>query len=86
MGKILCDECKLNRRTNGVRKFKGRFICYKCFHKIANIIYLPRTQSLEEALNKERIVHMSGTIKSPTGQLGLPRVLIGRKVKLVLIE
>jgi hypothetical protein len=86
MSKVICDDCKNYTRVNSIRKFKGRFLCWNCYCKVMGetMPITPNMETLEEALNKIRIVRLHGSVKQVSGNLCLPRCLIGKKVKVVL--
>jgi len=78
-----CESCGL--KYNKLRKFKGENLCFKCYRKKAHII--GNNDSLDEALNKVRTVKGWKNGKNGRkGVMGIPTILIGRKVKLVLVE
>lgn len=80
----ICDKC--NKKAKKLRVYKGKFYCYSCYNKlIIKMPFPPQCIKLKDALNKVREVRCIGTI-NPFGSIHLPRVLIGKKVKLVLLE
>ena len=70
--------------------YKNDILCWNCYQKYFSRVggYNVKGMSLKDALDKVREVH-GQTRKGTTysyGLMGLPRVLIGKKVKLVLVE
>lgn len=82
----LCEEC--GHGTKSIRNFQNKFLCYRCYFKhMTRMPGIPAGYiTLEEALDKVREVKCTSSNTNPIGHLHLPRILIGRKVKLILIE
>lgn len=81
----ICDSCK--HKTKELRMHEGNFYCWGCYRKLIILMpTIPGYVELKDALNKVREVKCGGSIKNPLGLIHVPRVLIGRKVKLVLVE
>ena len=83
-----CEECK--KKTKSFRICKGKMICYSCYQKKVKIIGIGNgrhSMTLNEALNKT--YKITGYLR-PSGTLYniiyLPPVLIGKKVKLILVK
>jgi hypothetical protein len=83
-----CDDCM--KKTRHIRIYRGEFLCYSCYYKRMTIMpqYGANCISLRDALKKTREVkgYCYGQNESPKGVIFVPRVLIGRKVKVVLAE
>jgi len=84
-----CDECK--KEFNHVFEFNNKLICKLCLFKKENIIKigygLHNIHSIEKALLKIREVRLQMTYnKYPYGIIRTPRCLIGKKVRLVIVE
>jgi hypothetical protein len=87
--KIICSKCKNNVNVRHMQLYKNKYLCHNCYvkenkekfsYKLFN-----KGMSLEDALNKERIIKCYGK-KSIYGVISLPRCLVGKKVKLILVE
>ena len=81
-----CMDC--GKEMKRFRKLKGRFICFSCYQKKIKFISMrPCHISLEKALAKTYELHgyltKDGQILC---QRGFPSILIGHKVKLVLVK
>ncbi len=75
----LCDDC--NKRRG--KKHYG-FLCGHCYRFKATIISSPNEHSIEKALETKRIVKTYG--KRIYGVIHVPRILIGKMVRVVLVE
>lgn len=93
--KVKCDGCNKLTRTRNLIQFKGKLLCRNCRNKLdtfriqmsaSNYIKNPFCKTLEQALSKIYEVkrHKDGSNK--TYPLSVPICLIGKKVKLVLVE
>lgn len=88
--KLKCDSCEKLRRRRGMIVYKGKFYCGVCkakFRTNVSPVHNPHI-SLEEALNK--IYEIKGYLNKKNGCLSshqsFPSILIGHKVKLVLVK
>lgn len=83
-----CFDCHIEHRR--LYRSRGRYVCWKCHFKYVHIIgdYTSRNSiSLKTALDKTYTIKgYSNGAKYMQGRLNLPRCLIGKKVKLVLIS
>ena len=94
--KSKCDGCKKIIRMRHIVKFKGRFLCYVCRQKLltqrlqesASDKLSDRLKiTLKEALEKTYMIHGYLTKKgSIIAQRTFPSILVGHKVKLVLVK
>ena len=94
--KIKCDECKKLFRVRHVIQLKGKFLCTTCKNKLltsriqnsATQKYVSFTaKTLEQALGK--IYEINGYLMgngSIKAYRSFPSILIGHKVKLVLVK
>jgi hypothetical protein len=85
-----CEECK-KKCKKLYRMEDGRKVCYKCKYRIlketGQLMYaMPKTIPIEDILNKEYDVKCGGSKKYVYGVIYANRALIGRKVKLILVE
>lgn len=79
-----CENCRNQIRREW--KYKGHFYCYNCYMKKCKRIYFGRPpMGLKDALDIVREIKCSSS-KSPVGYLYLPKILIGKKVKLILVD
>jgi hypothetical protein len=79
-----CEDCGKKVKRGWMKD--NKIFCYNCWRKhFHNNMYIPFAVSLTDALDTVREVRCS-CHSSPSGVLSLPRILIGRKVKLVLAE
>jgi len=80
-----CDKCGLKYKS--LRPHKGKYYCYNCYitkiHRISPPIRAGIT--LDKALDKIYTINCS-VGKYIIGYLSFPRCLIGKKVKLVIVE
>lgn len=94
--KKMCDVCKKLKRARYIIKIKGKYLCTICKgkrltsrlqHSASSIKSGAHRLSLEQALKKTYKIY---GFLSPKGSMiavrGFPSILIGHKVKLVLIE
>jgi len=92
--KAICDNCNKLRRVRNMICFKGKYLCGQCKSKTESALrQLSACQigkpyyTLEEALNKVYNVYTYFSEKKGRScQIGLPSILSGKKVKLVLVE
>ena len=94
--KAECDECGKNPRVRNVIKFKGRFLCKNCRSKILSYriqqsasekIKPTVAYTFEEAINK--VYEIKGYLTKNArirSVISCPQILIGHKVKLVLVN
>ncbi len=77
-----CIKCKKK-----VRRFYDDFLCWDCYSSgKSRMPYNCLRIGLKEALDKIRIVRGARVGKSFSGRISVPSVLIGKKVKLVLVK
>ncbi len=93
---IKCDVCGIRKNTKSVVKIKGKLFCTKCknkrltsrLQKSASLIKSGALRlSLEQALNKTYTIN--GYLDHRNSIIAVrnfPSILIGHKVKLVLVE
>jgi len=84
--KAICEECKKEHRVRNIVLFKGKYICPFCKRK-----YAPGGSSrFSIGKSLERIYNVRGYINKRTGKItsiiSVPSILIGHKVKLVLVD
>jgi len=86
-----CERC--GQEYNNLHKFKGYYLCIKCYNKQVHIISPlgennpHKPLSMEKALAKEYLINES--IQSSGSKIGFrsfPSVLAGHKVKLILVD
>ena len=84
MIKKKCSECK--KLVRKPRRIHGKVLCHNCYSKEMTILRdFPMT--ITQAIQKVRIVKVSNSGGNGLeGCLYVPPILIGRKVKLVLVE
>lgn len=83
----ICSECK--KQVRKFRSYKDKMLCYRCYCKKVRIIRTGgnRHLSLEKALN--RTYKINGYLDKDGNiivQRSFPSILIGHKVKLVLVK
>ena len=87
--KSTCMEC--NKYTRKFRSYKDMYLCYQCYIKKVNMIEdwgnQKTRKTLKQALDKtyeiKGYLSISGRIHSA---IQFPQILIGHKVKLVLVD
>ena len=85
-----CEDC--NGTIKRVYKRKNRILCFACYHKYYHQIATTKQGSIriskEEALNRIYTIRGYKCMNKTNfqGQLYIPKILIGRKVKLVEVE
>lgn len=94
--KIKCDGCKLEKRARHIIRFKGKFLCTNCRNKrVTSRIQQSASvkldengrMSLEKALNKVYEINGYLSLKGHIrGFRSFPSILIGHKVKLILVK
>lgn len=85
MDKKTCEKC--GQRVKSLRKRKRKLICWKCYTKDVTIIQIREGyKNLEEALNTVYCVGRRGGNKFSGGVCNFPKALIGRKIRVVLVE
>ena len=80
-----CSKCK--NQTRGTWRYKTDFYCHRCYKKNFKIINMAIPFSFQKAMNKiyeiRGYLHKNGSINA---NCTFPQILIGHKVKLVLVE
>lgn len=95
--KMKCDECGNLRRSRNVVRHKSKFLCFTCRQKlpstrlqksISQSLNPDARKTLKEALNRVYEVkpYVSKKGKLIAGGISPPQILIGRKVKFVLVD
>ena len=89
-GKINCDLCKKPHRTRGTIAYKNLFVCKPCYLKLTARIPTPLRDgafSLEKALNKTyKVIGYITNRGHLVASFSTPSILIGHKIKLVLVD
>jgi|WetSurMetagenome_2_1015567.scaffolds.fasta_scaffold29320_4 hypothetical protein len=90
--RVICDGCMMPYNRNGIVYMKGKFLCSHCKAKRENtkighrlpFLIIP----LNEALDKIYFVrgHVAKDFRYANGYCYFPRILIGKKFKVVLVE
>ena len=86
-----CSIC--NNKTRKTWIYGGEYLCFSCYRKKTTKMpeyskynrYSDNCVKLDDALNKIREVRCNSN-PCPGGYITLPRVLIGKKVKLILVK
>jgi hypothetical protein len=83
----ICDEC--GRKMKRFHIVKDQILCFNCYRSKVTMISIggARPLSLEECLNKTyNIGFRMSKDYVLGGVISTPRALVGKKVKLVLVE
>ena len=82
----ICEKCGKKHRK--LRKVRSKFLCYNCSIKDLHIIGTFKEKTLEQALSKVYEIGYSinkgGHVISKA--IAPPRILIGHKIKLFLMD
>lgn len=84
--KQVCEKCGKKKRVRHVVYFKGKYLCSDCKPKL-NIGSHKGYISLEQALS--RVYEVKGYIDKRNHvqqKLNVPSILIGHRIKLVLVD
>lgn len=82
-----CDGCGINSKSLRLRE--GKYYCYNCYITKVHRIWPPirKGMPLDKALNRTYTIRCSAVSgKYISGSLSFPRCLIGKKVKLTIVE
>jgi len=86
MTKKVCEKCGRKIRIRNVVCFKGKYLCSNCKPKNIPLPFL-KGFTLKRALEKEYNVTGYLTKKnSLEAKIHVPSILIGKKVKLILVD
>ena len=85
-GDRTCEKC--GKKVKRFHIVKGKFLCYNCSIKDLHIIGTFKEKTLEQALSKVYEIGYSINKKGYVSSKAIapPRILIGHKIKLVLMD
>lgn len=86
MTKLKCDKCGRRKRIRNVVYYRGKYLCSNCKPGLIQFPYkkgFTLKRSLEKEYNVTGYLDKSNRLHA---KIHVPSILIGRKVKLVLVD